>query len=88
MQSNNNKSLENKSINSKDSINEILLNNKEIFNSLIVENMNRKEKSFITVKELDLIKQFETNLIKLVNMCPPKEIEKICNEISNVSNDK
>ncbi len=50
MQSNNNKSLENKSINSKDSINEILLNNKEIFNSLIVENMNRKEKSFITVK--------------------------------------
>ncbi len=46
--------------------------------------MNRKEKSFITVKELDVIKQFETNLIKLVNMCPPKEIEKICNEISNV----
>ena len=86
MQSNNNKSLENKSINSKDSINEILLNNKEIFNS--VENMNRKEKSYITVKELDLIKQFETNLIKLVNMCPPKEIEKIYNEISNVSNDK
>ncbi len=88
MQSNNNKSLENKSINSKDSINEILLNNKEIFNSLIVENMNRKEKSYITVKELDLIKQFESNLIKLVNMCPPKKIEKIFNEISNVSNDK
>ena len=88
MQSNNNKSLENKSIKSKDSIDEILLNNKEIFNSLIVENMNRKEKSFITVKELDLIKQFETNLIKLVNMCPPKKAEKILNEISNLSNDK
>ena len=88
MQSNNNKSLENKSINSKDLINEILLNNKEIFNSLIVENMNRREKSYITVKEFDLIKQFETNLINLVNMCPPKKIEKIFNEISNLSNDK
>lgn len=88
MQSNNNKSLENKSINSKDSINEILLNNKEIFNSLIIENMNRREKSFITVKEFDLIKQFENNLIKLVNMCPPKKAEKILNEISNLSNDK
>ena len=77
MQSNNNKSLENKSIKSKDSIDEILLNNKEIFNSLIIENMNRREKSFITVKEIDLIKQFENNLIKLVNMCPPKKAEKI-----------
>ena len=64
MQSNNNKSLENKSIKSKDSIDEILLNNKEIFNSLIIENMNRREKSFITVKEFDLIKQFENNLIR------------------------
>ena len=80
MQSNNNKSLENKSIKSKDSIDEILLNNKEIFNSLIIENMNRREKSFITVKEFDLIKQFENNLIKLVNMCPPKKAEKILNE--------
>jgi hypothetical protein len=88
MQSNNNKSLENKSIKSKDSIDEILLNNKEIFNSLIIENMNRREKSFITVKEFDLIKQFENNLIKLVNMCPPKKAEKILNEISNLSNDK
>jgi hypothetical protein len=88
MQSNNNKSLENKSIKSKDSIDEILLNNKEIFNSLIIENMNRREKSFITVKEIDLIKQFENNLIKLVNMCPPKKAEKILNEISNLSNDK
>ena len=88
MQSNNNKSLENKSIKSKDSIDEILLNNKEIFNSLIIENMNRREKSFITVKEIDLIKQFENNLIKLVNMCPPKKAEKILNEISNLSIDK
>ena len=88
MQSNNNKSLENKSIKSKDSIDEILLNNKEIFNSLIIENMNRREKSFITVKEFDLIKQFENNLIKLVNMCPPKKAEKILNEILNLSNDK
>ncbi len=81
MRSNDNKSLENKSIKSKDQNDEIFLNNKEIFNSLIIKNMNRREKFYIIIKEFDLIKHFENNLIKLVIICPLKKEEKILNEI-------
>ena len=69
MQSNFNKSIENKT-NKKEckiSIDEILLQNKEIFNQLLIENRLKKEKSFISMTEYELLKQFENNLVTLIN---------------------
>jgi len=64
--------------------NEVLMNNKEIINSLILENSQKKDKSFISIKELEIIREYETNLIKLLENCPPKIIKKIFAETSTI----
>ena len=84
MQTNINKSIEKKTNNSNALIDEMLLTNQEIFNKLIIENSKRKEKLFITVREIDLIKEIEKNLINLIEMCPPVKTKEILSEIGSV----
>ena len=84
MQSNNN-SLENKS-NKKQcklSVDELLLSNQEIFNQLIIENRLKKEKSYISINEYELMKHFENNLIKLIDKCNLRKLEEILNDVNN-----
>jgi len=61
-------------------IDELLLENRETLNQLIIENSQRKEKSFITVKELEIIRHFEKNLLKLIEKCPPKVLKDLIND--------
>jgi len=82
MQTNNNKSNQNlNNINDK-KINELLLDNKDIFNQLLVENLTRRDKSYICVNELDLIHRFESNLINLIQKLPPKQAKVLFEEIN------
>ena len=81
MQTNINKSLENKTNYADKEIDEVLLQNKDIFNNLILENLTRREKAFITVKEIDLIRDFEKNIIRLIEMCPPIKAKEILMDI-------
>ena len=82
MQSNLNKSNENNKNINKNIIDEILLNNQSIFLQLIIENVNRKEKSLISTSEYDYIKDFEKNLIQLIEKCPVNKLNEILNEIN------
>ena len=63
---------------------QLLMQNKEILNSMIVENLHKKDKSFITTKELEFIKEFENNLVKLCVDCPPNLLKKIIEETSRI----
>lgn len=60
--------------------NELLLKNKEILNTLVLENSQRKDKSFISIKELEIIKEYESNLMKLLENCPPKILKGLATE--------
>jgi hypothetical protein len=83
MQSNlnndNNHKSNNKQLSKKDK-DELLLQNSEILNTLILENYQKKDKSFITYKEMDIIKDFEQNLITLIGNCPPKILKTLMEE--------
>jgi len=63
---------------------QLLLQNKEIINSLILENHHKKDKSYITTKELDFIREYENNLIKLCEECPPNLLKKLIEETSSL----
>ena len=83
MQSNFNKSIENKS-NKKEckiSIDDILLQNREIFNQVLIENRLKKEKSFISMTEYELLKQFENNLVTLINKCDTAKLRDIFEDL-------
>ena len=85
MQSNINKSIENKS-NKKEckiSIDDILLQNKDIFNQVMIENKQKKEKSYISMNEYELLKQFENNLVKLIDKCNIEKLRDIFDEVNN-----
>ena len=82
MQSNLNNSNENNKNINKNIIDEILLNNQSIFLQLIIENVNRKEKSLISTTEYDYIKDFEKNLMQLIEKCPVNKLNEILNEIN------
>ena len=82
MQSNQNNSIENNKNINKNIIDEILLNNQSIFLQLIIENVNRKEKSLISTTEYDYIKDFEKNLMQLIEKCPVNKLNEILNEIN------
>lgn len=84
MQTNINKSIENKTNNSNTRIDEMLLNNQEIFNKLIVENGKRRDKLYVTVQEIDLITEIEKNLINLIELCPPMKAKEILNDIGSI----
>jgi hypothetical protein len=63
---------------------QLLLQNKEIINALILENHHKKDKSYITTKELDFIREYENNLIKLCEECPPNLLKKLIEETSTL----
>ena len=84
MQSNLNKSIENNKNINENIIDELLLKNQEIFNHLILENVNRKEKSLISTNEYEYLRIYEKNLIQLMERCPVNKVSAILSEI-NVS---
>jgi len=67
-------------------IDELLFENKEMFNNLILEQNNKKDKIFISHKELDLISSFEKNLIKLIENCPPQKFKQLLIDSENSNN--
>ena len=84
MQSNNNNSLENKSIKKecKLSIDEVLLLNQDIFNLLLMENRLKKEKSYISINEYELMKQFENNLLALMEKCNAGKLKDVLDDVN------
>ena len=81
MQSNHNNSIENNKNINENIIDELLLKNQEIFNQLILENVNRKEKSLISTNEYDFLRIYEKNLIQLIERCPVNKLNEIFTEI-------
>ncbi len=87
MQSNHNKSIENNKNINENVIDELLLKNQEIFNLLILENANRKEKSLISTNEYEYLRNYEKNLIQLIERCPVNKVSQILNEIDGKPQD-
>ena len=85
MQSNLNNSIENNKNINENNIDELLLKNQEIFNQLILENVNRKEKSLISSNEYDFLRNYEKNLIQLIERCPSNKLSQILTEIDGKS---
>ena len=85
MQSNHNNSIENNKNLNKNIIDELLLKNQEIFNHLILENVNRKEKSLISTNEYEYLSNYEKNLIQLIERCPVNILNSILTEIDGKS---
>ena len=82
MQSNHKNSIEkNKNIN-KNNIDELLLKNQELLNRLILENVNKREKSYISTGEYELLKIYENNLFQLIENCPIDKLNEILSEIN------
>lgn len=82
MQSNHKNSNEiNKNIN-KNNIDELLLKNQEILNRLIIENVNKREKSYISAGEYELLNIYEKNLVQLIENCPANKLNEILSEIN------
>lgn len=83
MQTNINKSTENSTQEFQNEIDELLIENRDIFKRLVTENVTRREKSFMIVKEYELIKQFEQNLVSLLKQCPPDKVQQILAAIND-----
>ena len=82
MQSNHKNSIENNKNINKNNINELLLKNQELFNHLILENVNKREKSYISSGEYEILKIYENNLIQLMESCPMDKLNEILAEIN------
>ena len=85
MQSNLNNSIENNKNIKENVIDELLLKNQEILNQLILENVNRKEKSLISTNEYEYLTYYEKNLIQLIERCPMNKLNEIITEINGQS---
>ena len=81
MQSNN--SNENNKIINKNNIEELLLQNQELFNRLILANINKREKSYISAGEYEILQSYENNLIQLIERCPTGKLSEIMEEIKH-----
>ena len=88
MQSNHKNSIENNKNINKNNINELLLKNQELFNHLILENVNKREKSYISSGEYELLKIYENNLIQLMENCPTNKLNEILAEINKQTENK
>ena len=64
-------------------VEELLMNNKEILNTLVLENTQKKDKSFISIKELEIIKDYESNLLQILENCPPQILKSLLEETSS-----
>ena len=82
MQSNHNNSIENNKNINENIIDELLVKNQDIFNQLIIENVNRKEKSLISTNEYDFLRIYENNLIQLIERCPVNKLSQLLTEIN------
>ena len=85
MQSNLNNSIENNKNINENEIDELLLKNQEVLNQLILENVNRKEKSLISTNEYEYLSYYEKNLIQLIERCPMNKLNEILTEIDDKS---
>ena len=85
MQSYNNNSLEKKSIKKecKLSIDEVILHNQDIFSQLFLENRYKKEKSYISIKEYELMELIENNILALMDKCNPGKLKDILDVVNN-----
>ncbi len=81
MQSNN--SNENNKIINKNNIDELLLKNQELFNQLILGNLNKREKSYISAGEYEILQAYENNLIQLIERCPTNKFNEIMHQIND-----
>ena len=82
MQSNHKNSIENNKNINKNNIDELLLKNQELLNRLILENVNKREKSYISTGEYEILKIYENNLIQLMDNCPINKLNEILAEIN------
>ena len=82
MQSNHKNSIENKKNINNNNIDELLLKNQELLNRLILENVNKREKSYISTGEYEMLKIYENNLIQLIENCPANKLNEIFAEIN------
>lgn len=82
MQSNHKNSIENKKNINKNNIDELLLKNQELLNRLIIENVNKREKSYISTGEYEILRIYENNLIQLIENCPTGKLNEILAEIN------
>jgi hypothetical protein len=60
---------------------ELLQKGRDILNNLIIENIHKKDKSFISVKELEILSDYEANLIDILDKCPPGMVKRLIDEI-------
>jgi hypothetical protein len=84
MQSNHKNSIENNKNINKNNIDELLLKNQELLNRLILENINKREKSYISTGEYEILKIYENNLIQLMENCPTNKLNEILAEINEL----
>lgn len=84
MQSNHKNSIENNKNINKNNIDELLLKNQELLNRLILENLNKREKSYISTGEFEILKIYENNLIQLMENCPTNKLNEILAEINEL----
>ena len=84
MQSNHKNSIENNKNINKNNIDELLLKNQELLNRLILENLNKREKSCISTGEYEILKIYENNLIQLMENCPTNKLNEILAEINEL----
>ena len=63
-----------------ENIKDLLYTNKKILDSFILENSQKKEKHFRTLKEIEIIQEYEKNLLKLLENCPPEILKKLIND--------
>jgi hypothetical protein len=61
----------------------ILLSNKDIMLNLILENLNRKEKDYIVVKELNYLEKIEKNLITLMDNIPESVMKGLLEDLES-----
>ena len=82
MQSNHKNSIENNKNINKNNIDELLLKNQELLNRLLLENLNKREKSYISTGEYEILQIYENNLIQLMENCPTNKLNEILAEIN------
>jgi hypothetical protein len=80
MQSNINNDNFNSNINKLIDKEHLLLQNKEIINMLILESNHKKDKSYLSIKELEFFREYENNLMKLCENCPPVILKQLLEE--------
>ena len=63
-------------------IEEKLLNNKHILQTLIQENLNRKEKDYASYKDIKNLEMFESNLVDILSTLPEDMLKQINSDLN------